>query len=297
MTYAEIEAFLAVVETGSLTKASEQLFISQPATTHRIQALESEIGVQLFLRKKGMREAELTEAGKGFIAVARKWQKLWDETKNIKNAKSAEAFQIAALHSMNVYIMPGIYQHFLMRRLPVPLSINTVLHSYEAYPLIENGDIDMAFIATPMNSRHIDNIPLFKEKMKMICSAEKNLPGFVHPAELDDGEEIMIGWSQEFKSWHEYWFGPFVKQKVFLDNISLMEKLVADIRAWAIVPASMANGMRDNPLIKIRDIKEGPPDRVYYLLSRQTDRYKNVKKLFLEDLKTVLLENEAIELF
>lgn len=297
MTYSKIEAFLSIVETGSLTKASELLYISQPAITHRIQSLESELGVELIIRKKGMREVELTEAGKSFVGLARKWRKLWDETRNVKNVKSAEPFKIDALHSLNVFILPEIYRLFLMRNNTAPLSISTVLHSYEAYPLVENGDVDIAFIATPINSRYIDNISLFKERMKMIYSSRKNLPDIVNPEELDVNDEIMIGWSHEFKSWHEYWFGHDLKQKVFLDNISLMQKLVSDIKGWAIVPASMASYIRDDPRIKICDIKDGPPDRVYYMLSLHTDKFREQKELFLEDLRSVLQNNEDIELF
>lgn len=297
MTYSEIEAFLAIVETGSMTKASEQLYISQPAITHRIQSLESELGVKLILRKKGIREIELTEAGKGFVELAKKWRTLWGETKNVKNIKNPEAFKIAAIHSINVFILPDIYRRFLMRNISSPLSIRTVLHSYEAYPLVENGDVDIAFIATPINSRYIDNVPLFKEKMKMIYSSEKSFPDIVNPEDLDGNDEIMIGWSHEFKSWHEYWFGHEVKQKVFLDNISLLQKLVSDINAWAIVPASMANSMRDDPRIKICDIKNGPPDRVYYMLSRQSEKFKEQKEFFIEDLRSMLNSNIEIELF
>lgn len=296
MTHLEIEAFLAVVETGSITEGAKELFISQPAMSHRIRRLEAEIGKQLLVRQKGMRGIELTEAGKGFVIIARKWRKLWEETKNIQNTGSIELFQVTALHSLNVFVMPKIYRRFLMRKLQIPLSVGTVLHSYEAYPMIENGDIDMAFIAIPMYSRHIDNIPIFKERMRMVYSAKKEFPDPVHPKDLDDSEEIMIGWSNEFKSWHEYWFGPFPRQKVFLDNISLLEYMVSNFNGWAIVPASMAENMKRNPAIKICDIEEGPPDRVYYLISRHTDKHKDIREAFIDDLELCLRESKVVEL-
>ncbi|MGI6751656.1 MAG: LysR family transcriptional regulator [Anaerovoracaceae bacterium] len=296
MTRSEIEAFLAVAETGSLTCGAKELFISQPAMTHRIKKLEEEIGQQLFIRKKGIRNIELTEAGKRFIDIARKWDKLWEETRDIGNARSLEFFSVTALHSINVFIMPEVYRHFLTRGLTVPLSINTVLHSYEAYPMIENGDTDMAFIAIPMYSRNIDNIPIFKERMRMVYYAEKQFPSRVHPSTLDDKEEIMVGWSNEFKTWHEYWFGPFPRQKVFLDNISLLENLVSTFKGWAIVPASMAENMKRNPSIKICDIEEGPPDRVYYLISRHTDKHKDIRETFIYDLEFCLRDSKVVEL-
>lgn len=55
MDIRRLKTFLAVCETGSLSRAAERLHISQPALTRRIQELESEYGAVLFERaKKGM---------------------------------------------------------------------------------------------------------------------------------------------------------------------------------------------------------------------------------------------------
>ena len=56
MTLLEIEAFLAVVKYGTLSTASQNLFISQPALTRRIQIMEQELGYPLFIRQKGHRD-------------------------------------------------------------------------------------------------------------------------------------------------------------------------------------------------------------------------------------------------
>jgi len=56
-----LQQFLAVIEAGSIHKAAKAIHISQPALTRRIQALEEELGVQLFERtQRGM---ELTRYG------------------------------------------------------------------------------------------------------------------------------------------------------------------------------------------------------------------------------------------
>ena len=63
MNNTDMETFWAVLEHGTLTAAAEALFITQPTLTNRIQALEAEVGAQLFRRGKGIRHIELTEAG------------------------------------------------------------------------------------------------------------------------------------------------------------------------------------------------------------------------------------------
>ena len=68
MLYGQIECFLAVARLGNLSRAAEEMFLTQPTLTARLKALEEEIGDQLFVRtSRGMR---LTEAGKEFLPYA-----------------------------------------------------------------------------------------------------------------------------------------------------------------------------------------------------------------------------------
>ena len=62
MNYTDIHTFLTIASSPSLSKAAESLFVSQPALSHRLSALEEELGTELIIRKKGSRTLELTEA-------------------------------------------------------------------------------------------------------------------------------------------------------------------------------------------------------------------------------------------
>ncbi len=61
MTLQMLRCFVAVADTHSFAQAASQLYLSQPAVTHELQALETEMGVFLFDRTK--RPAQLTSAG------------------------------------------------------------------------------------------------------------------------------------------------------------------------------------------------------------------------------------------
>jgi DNA-binding transcriptional LysR family regulator len=66
---AHIESFLEVVRSGSLTRAAEALFVTQPTLTERLQSLERALGKPLFFRTRryGM---QLTAAGEAFLPHA-----------------------------------------------------------------------------------------------------------------------------------------------------------------------------------------------------------------------------------
>ena len=64
----QLRTFVAVAEEGHLTRAAEKLFISQPAVSAHVKALEEELGVALFLRSaRGM---QLTREGAALKAQA-----------------------------------------------------------------------------------------------------------------------------------------------------------------------------------------------------------------------------------
>ena len=50
MDFSQLEAFRVIAETGSLTKAAEQLHVTQPAMSAALKKLETELGVELFDR-------------------------------------------------------------------------------------------------------------------------------------------------------------------------------------------------------------------------------------------------------
>lgn len=70
MTYQDIHTFLTIASSSSLSKAAESLFVSQPALSHRLSALEEELGTELIIRRKGSRTLELTDAGQRFVPIA-----------------------------------------------------------------------------------------------------------------------------------------------------------------------------------------------------------------------------------
>lgn len=66
----QIEYFLAAAENLSFTKTANEKFVSQPAVSKQISALEAELGVELFVR--GHNSARLTQAGRLFYEYFKK---------------------------------------------------------------------------------------------------------------------------------------------------------------------------------------------------------------------------------
>lgn len=69
MTHTILHSFVVIAETGSFSKAAQQLYISQPTLSNSIAALERELGFGLFIRDN--RGVRLTPAGEVFYQKAR----------------------------------------------------------------------------------------------------------------------------------------------------------------------------------------------------------------------------------
>ena len=85
MNLADIEMFLIIVRTKSITKTADALFLSQPTVSQRLKAMEQELNYPLILRSKGFKQIELTQEGMDFVPIAERMVSLWKETKLLQH--------------------------------------------------------------------------------------------------------------------------------------------------------------------------------------------------------------------
>lgn len=78
----QLKQFVAVAETGSMTQAAEQLYLSQPNISRSIKRLEQELGMQLFIRERN--KMVLNENGEFILSHARA---ALEEVEKIQNAR------------------------------------------------------------------------------------------------------------------------------------------------------------------------------------------------------------------
>lgn len=98
MTLQQLKYILAISETGSMNKAAEQLYVSQPSLTSSVQELEKEIDIKIFNRSG--RGVTLTNDGAEFIKYARQVVGQFDilSEKYTANSKIKKKFGVSAQH-------------------------------------------------------------------------------------------------------------------------------------------------------------------------------------------------------
>lgn len=149
MDISALQAFIAVARHGSFSKASEQLFVTQPAISKRVASLEYELGTQLFNRIA--RQISLTEAGKQLLPKAQDLVHQADDMQRYASNLTDDIsgnLSVAIAHHIGLHRMPPILKEFNLRHPEVALDIRFE-DSDQAYTAVEHGDIEFAVITLP----------------------------------------------------------------------------------------------------------------------------------------------------
>ena len=88
----KLHSLMKVVETGSFTRAAEQLSLTQPAVSQHIRSLESELNVRIFERTNN--ELHVTHEGEMVIKYARRMLSLYN---NLRKDLTSEKRQLTSL--------------------------------------------------------------------------------------------------------------------------------------------------------------------------------------------------------
>ncbi len=146
MNLYHLRVFLKVAEHEHITRASEELVLSQPAVTKIIQSLEHEIGMELVERQG--RRIVLTYTGRVLYSYARRLFALEREMEEaLANLRDADAGEItlAANRTTGVYLLPSIVARFRRRYPHVHLHVN-ILNSHEIVEAILNWEMDFGLV-------------------------------------------------------------------------------------------------------------------------------------------------------
>ena len=165
-----VVVFRAVAEQSSFRKAAEELYLTQPAVSLQIKALEEDLGVQLFDRTGA--HITLTAADSVLLGYAQQVNALLAQTEHDIAALSGEhAGQLALGASTTIaqYVLPRLLGEFCRehpRVHPTLISGNTE-HIVDA---VEKQKIALGFIEGPARSRDVKTEAFLEDELVLIVS-------------------------------------------------------------------------------------------------------------------------------
>src|SRR6266545_4333702 len=232
----QIEAFLEVARRQNLSRAAEALFVSQPTLTARLQALEANLGEQLFVRtRRGMR---LTDAGETFLPYAEHVVRaLGDGRERLDELRRGIVGRLilGAPPTVSTYVLPDALARFSAGHPSVRLTVKTGTS---------------------------------EEILEMV------LPDQVQLADLAGEALILFGRSASFRDDTEAIFhqaGVVPGRIMELDNIEAAKKMVERGLGISLVPASVVAAELAAGALTELDLGDAAPARRETVAVRRRD--------------------------
>jgi len=275
MNFSGIEAFLAIIEKGSISKAAELLHLSQSSVSYRLKTLENELGFKLIERNQGIQGISLTSFGESYLNIAEKLVGLKKETEVIKQQGARLSFLIGAADSISLYIMPALYKFLIKEFKDIRASIITQ-HTLETYESVKKKEIDIGFVKREFSMPNVSVEKIVDEEMVLvrIKHPDNYESEEITPDQLNSRNEIFMDWGYSYQIWHDYWWKPN-DYLIRVDAASLIFELLKDKKDWAIVPRSIYNRMNNEGKYIEQKLKAKPPNRTCFML---THKFKDNRK-------------------
>ncbi len=172
----QLRSFLQVAEEGSITRASEALYLTQPAVTQHVRALERELGAPLFDRTG--RGVQLTEAGFVLRDYARRSLAALGECREaILDLESGATGRLAIGAGVTtcIFNLPGPLREFGQANPAVDLVVRTG-RSREVAQWVLGREIHLGLVTSPVERQELTSVELFSEEIVLVGPPEHGVP-------------------------------------------------------------------------------------------------------------------------
>jgi DNA-binding transcriptional LysR family regulator len=271
----QFETFAQIARAGNVSRAAEHLHLTQPAVSARLQALERDIGVELFVRTpRGM---TLTDAGRTLLPFAdRAIGNAAEARRAIAELRSGESGEllIAAAPAVSTYLLPGLLKTFQTAFPNVRIGVRTG-HTEEVLDLVLRREVQIG-IGRPVQHPGTTLIPIFEDSLVLVVAAGHPFArrGTVRLREL--ARERLIFFDRA-SSYYELTSsllrqaGVVPESVMELDNVEAAKKMVLQGLGVSVLPRMALDAeLRSRSLRPVR-VSDVPPVRRPIVAIRRHD--------------------------
>jgi DNA-binding transcriptional LysR family regulator len=270
----QLEAFLAVAERRSVSRAAKALYLTQPALSARLKNLERELGVQLFVRTpKGVR---LTPAGHALRPFAQRiLQTLADGREALTELAAGEAGRlvIGAAPAASTYVLPALVRRFHEARPNVRVAVVTG-HSEEVLELVLREQVQVGLVRE-LGHPDVVAVPIFVDEVVLVVRPDHPFAqaGSIDVTELGSARLILFDRTSSYFDltmpfFREAGFVPTGLMEV--DNVEAAKKMVEEGLGAALLPRSaVAEELAARTLAEVAVVGAPPVRRTICAIRRR----------------------------
>lgn len=251
MELRQLKYFVGVADELHYGKAARKLFISQPALSQQVKLLESELGVELFvkLKRTQTRKVELTAAGKTFLADARRILQLTD--KAVRSVRQVGANQKVVTLGVFKLILPGrvmaIMELFSAHFPSVEINLVELPNPLQVQLSVFNDEIDLGLCVLPLVCEGLtasqyteaDYTILMNRNNVLATKGAVTLEELKYEKWIDHGPEAGLFYSQLEEVCRKAGFHREINIVQYVPSFDLLKSMVRVGKGIAFIPASL----------------------------------------------------------
>jgi DNA-binding transcriptional LysR family regulator len=202
MDLSDLHIFRAVVQAGGITRAAEKLNRVQSNITTRVQQLEQDLGVELFIRNG--RKLHLSPAGAILLDYADRLLGLADEAREaVHDTEPRGLLRLGSIESTAAIRLPEPLIEFHRRFPDVKLELRTGVPLGLSAAVLA-GELDAALVVEPVADAPFEKLPLFDEELVLV--APPGHPPIASPRDVNPQAVLAFEANCPYRKWLEQWF-------------------------------------------------------------------------------------------
>jgi len=246
MNLTELQTFLAILETGSLVRASERMNVTQSTVTARLQSLESELGQTLIIRNKS--GAVTTASGQRLKRYAETMSELWRQARRdtgLPDGVSGIFFigcHFDLWQGLGKVVFHNLHKTHPELALSVWQGTTAELDRWQA-----DGRIDMALTFKAATSEGQQAYDLSQEEL-ILVSTDPNSPKQFDP------DYVFVEAGDDFGRWHAATYASSGTAKLSFGNAALGLAHILQSGGAAYLPKRLVDRhLKNRRLVQMKD--------------------------------------------
>lgn len=286
-TLHQLEIFHKVSELQSVTKASEELFLTQPAVSIQLKNFQDQFQIPLF--EVVGRKIYITEFGKEITLAA---EKILNEVNAINYKALSFQGELAgklkiAIVSTAKYVMPYFLTDFINQHKGVDLSID-VTNKAEVVKSLENNEVDFAMVSTIPKHLKINRIQLMDNKLYFVGGKQYKSNGkYITNKEFEQLPLIFREQGSATRNKMEYFITSnkisTYKKMELKSNEALKQAIVAGL-GYSIMPLIGIKNELKNGDLQVIPVKKLPMKTEWNLIWLSSKNLSSIAKSFIDNI-------------
>ncbi len=287
-TLNQLRIFLKVVQTESVTKASEELYLTQPAVSIQLKNFQDQFDIPL--TEVVGRKIYITDFGREIAEAA---ENIINQVHAINYKTLAYKGQLTGKLKISVvstgkYVMPYFLSQFMKENAGVELNMD-VTNKYKVLESLENNSVDFALVSILPTTQNIEKLDLLQNKLYLVGSEKATPKKENSTKEIFENLPLIFrekgsGTRQTMEKFFSENNISVLKRMELSSNEAVKQALLAGL-GYSIMPIIGIKNELQNKELEIIPIKELPITTTWSLIWLKGKNQTLVSAAYLEFLK------------